>query len=97
MKRTPVLASGLLVGIAFLLFAPCLPSVAAEANFTQSLEKVRDFHDHFKDPSFMGNRQGDPSLLLGFANEAGFLRDPVLQMGSLIAIDSTKTRGRGKA
>lgn len=87
-----MLASSLLVGIAFLLFASCLPSVVAEANFTQSLEKVKDFHDHFKDPSFMGNRQGDTSLPLGFANESGFLRDPALQMGRLVAIDNNKTR-----
>lgn len=87
-----MLTSGLLAGIAFLLFASCLLSVAAEANFTQSLEKVKCFHDHFKDSSFMGNRQGDMLLPLEFANEACFLRDPALQMGSLVAIGGNKTR-----
>jgi hypothetical protein len=92
MKKTPVLASGLLVGIALLLHVLCPTLVAAEVNFPQSLDTVKAFHDHFKDPSSMVSGQGGPSPSLGFANEAGFLRDPALQIGRLVAIDGNKSR-----
>ena len=90
MLRTPALASALLVGIVFLLSASCLPSAAAEPNFNQSLEKVKDFHNHFKDPSFLDKSRGD--LSSSFANEAGIFSCPTWQTGGLVAIDGNKHR-----
>jgi len=96
MLRTPALASALLVGIVFLLSASCLPSAAAEPNFNQSLEKVKDFHNHFKDPSFLDKGCGGLTLDLpsstGFANEAGILSCPARQTSGLVAIGGNKHR-----
>lgn len=92
MNRVSTLASALLVGIAFLLSASFPPSAAAEPNFNQSLEKVIDFHNHFKDPSSLDKGCGDLLLSAGFANEAGILSCPAWQMGGLVAIEGNKHR-----
>lgn len=96
MLRTTALASTLLVGIVFLLITSCFSSAVAEPNFNQSLEKVKDFHNRFKDPSFLdkgGGLQSDLPPLTGFANEASVPGCPTWQMNGLVAIDGNKHSG----
>jgi hypothetical protein len=96
MLRTTALTSAMLVGIIFLLILSCSPSAAAEPNFNQSLEKIKDFHNRFKDPSFLnkgGGLQSDLPPLTGFANEASVLGCPTWQMNGLVAIDGNKHSG----
>jgi hypothetical protein len=96
MLRTTALTSAMLVGIAFLLILSCSPSAAAEPNSNQSLEKVKDFHNRFKDPSFLnkgGGLQSDLPPLTGFANEASVPGCPTWQMNGLVAIDGNKHSG----
>jgi hypothetical protein len=91
MLRTTALASTMLVGIVFLLILLCLPSAAAEPNFNQSLENVKDFHNRFKDPSLLN--KGPGGLSSPFANDAGVLDYPSCQMGGMVIADSNKHRG----
>lgn len=90
----PSLTGALLVSIALLLSTLCLPSAAeiAESNLSQSLEKVKDFHDHFKDPTFTFVGHGDLLLSSGLANEAGVFGSHAWQMGGLVAIDANRHR-----
>ncbi len=89
MNRVSALASALLVGIALLLSASCLSS-AAEPSFNQSLEKVVDFHDHFKGPSLLDKGHWGLSSPSEFANEAGILGCPAWQTNGIIALDGNK-------
>jgi hypothetical protein len=92
MRHTPLLVGSLLAGIALLLYTSIMPPVVAEAHFSGSIEKVKAFHDNFKDPSFMGTKGEtllSPELL---AKAASFPRDSAWPLGGLIAIDSNKTR-----
>jgi hypothetical protein len=95
MKRMPVLASALLVSITFLLSTLCPHSAAADAaetNLSQSLEKVKDFHDRFKDPTFSARGHGYLSLSSGLANETDIFAGSTWQMGGLVAIDTNSHR-----
>jgi hypothetical protein len=90
MLRTTALTSAMLVGIIFLLILSCSPSAAAEPNFNQSLEKIKDFHNRFKDPSLLN--KGPGGLSSSFANDAGIFDCPSCQMGGTVIADSNKHR-----
>ncbi len=96
MKRMPMLTGVLLVSISSLLSTLCLHSAAAEASdlsFNQSLEKVKEFHDRFKDSTFTSRDCGGLSASSWFANDAGIFGGPDWSMGGLVAVETNRHMG----
>jgi hypothetical protein len=100
MKNMLQPTGAMLVGLAFLLSCLCSSTGAADpanANYPDSLNKVKEFHAQFTSPSYFASDQGRSKLPFlakssRFADDKIFMKGPSQSLEGLISVNGVKRR-----